>query len=176
MRAAIKRGVYADCRLIQSGTTAAHMDKKYTALYHLTCLFVWKGLSMEEKGFDATPDGDRTPLSLTYPMLGHHGGPIASLDMCLRKPLLVTCCADDRCPALRIWNYRSRQCITLESFEAAAMMQVYFGCSLHYLILFMAFFAARVRHISSRRQSPAGGIQRTRAHVSSVAESIACCS
>jgi hypothetical protein len=26
---------------------------------------------------------------ITYPMLGHHGGPISSMDMCLRKPLLV---------------------------------------------------------------------------------------
>eukprot|EP00698_Gefionella_okellyi_P005561 TRINITY_DN15065_c0_g1_i1.p1 TRINITY_DN15065_c0_g1~~TRINITY_DN15065_c0_g1_i1.p1 ORF type:complete len:1237 (-),score=364.60 TRINITY_DN15065_c0_g1_i1:70-3780(-) len=48
---------------------------------------------------------------------GFHSGPITGLDVCLRRPLVITCSSDK---SIRVWNYNTRKCELLKQFSEEA--------------------------------------------------------
>ena len=60
---------------------------------------------------------DIVPYSNFNYVSTRHAGKISSISVCSRKPLLVTCSNDLKDSSVRIWNYRTRECILHEYFD-----------------------------------------------------------
>ncbi|GMH54463.1 hypothetical protein TL16_g01678 [Triparma laevis f. inornata] len=60
---------------------------------------------------------DITPYQNYNMVSTRHAGSISSVSVCSRKPLLATCSSDLVDSSVRIWNYRTRECVLHEYFE-----------------------------------------------------------
>ena len=60
----------------------------------------------------------RQRLAEVEPLLtGFHVGPILGMDVCIRKPWVVTCGMDK---TVRVWNYLEKTCELSRSFNEEA--------------------------------------------------------
>lgn len=53
-------------------------------------------------------------VKFNYVFNGSHLGPITSMDICLQRPLIVTCSNYDS--TIRIWNYINYRCELIRKF------------------------------------------------------------
>jgi len=53
-------------------------------------------------------------VKFDYLNKGFHCGDISSLDICLQRPLIITCCQIDN--SVRIWNYIKNTCVLAIGF------------------------------------------------------------
>ncbi|KAL4511618.1 hypothetical protein ABPG72_012463 [Tetrahymena utriculariae] len=60
---------------------------------------------------------DRRDVQFDYLYKGFHNGPISSIDVCIQRPLLVTCCSQDN--SIIIWNYASYKCELARKFPVS---------------------------------------------------------
>ena len=60
---------------------------------------------------------DIVPFSNFNYVSTRHAGRISSVSVCSRKPLIATCSNDLEDSSVRIWNYRTRQCILHKYFD-----------------------------------------------------------
>ncbi|KAJ3163963.1 Cilia- and flagella-associated protein 57 [Geranomyces variabilis] len=81
----------------------------------------------EQKGLKGE-DPKFVPLGQPY-----HQGPIISIDVCIRKPLVVTCSADR---SIRIWNYLSNTCQLVKIYNEEPHSVSMHPSGLHLLIGF----------------------------------------
>lgn len=55
-----------------------------------------------------TKDDNKLKVKFEYVYQGFHHGPITGLDICVQRPLVVTCSREDS--TIRIWNYVNFKC------------------------------------------------------------------
>eukprot|EP00743_Colponemidia_sp_Colp-15_P006147 GILK01006607.1.p1 GENE.GILK01006607.1~~GILK01006607.1.p1 ORF type:complete len:1413 (-),score=360.36 GILK01006607.1:147-4334(-) len=72
-------------------------------------------------------------LQFKFISTGFHAGPVTGLDVCMHRPLFVTCCRDDG--TVRIWNYATKNCELARKFVGDAPLSVAFHPSGYYLVV-----------------------------------------
>merc|ERR1719456_200154 len=73
-------------------------------------------------------------LPTVEPMLtGFHVGPILGMDVCIRKPLVVTCGTDK---TVRVWNYVDKTCELCRSFNEEAYSVAFHPSGFHLIVGF----------------------------------------
>lgn len=66
--------------------------------------------------------------SFDYLLTSFHTGPIFSVDICTRKPLIVTCGADK---TIRVWNYLDKTCELCKAFNEEAYSVAFHPSGFH---------------------------------------------
>jgi len=83
-------------------------------------------------GSDLLKSGD--DLAQVEPMLtGFHVGPILGMDVCIRKPLVVTCGMDK---TVRVWNYVDKTCEQCRLFNEEAYSVAFHPSGFHLIVGF----------------------------------------
>ncbi|CAD7922808.1 unnamed protein product [Amoebophrya sp. A25] len=79
-------------------------------------------------------NADDKSKSLFEPLLsGFHSGPVHGMDVCLRKPIVVTCGSDK---TIRVWNYLERTCELTKQFTEEPLSLSLHPTGFHILVGF----------------------------------------
>ena len=75
---------------------------------------------------------EETP-ALDHILAAFHNGAILGLDVCVRKPLVVTCGVDK---TVRVWNYVDKTCELSRSFTEEAFSVAFHPSGFHLIVGF----------------------------------------